>query len=111
MRFVLSIASGVLLVGAASAPVLSQTSDISGVVVTETGRPLANVQITLQGTRLGAVTDANGEFRVAGIAGVAGGEVTVRALRIGYQAPLQTVRLGATDVRIVMSEVAIRLDE
>jgi TonB-linked SusC/RagA family outer membrane protein len=48
------------------------------------GRPLANVQVSVVGTRLGALTNAEGRFTIAG---VPDGPQTVRALLIGY-APL-----------------------
>ena len=48
------------------------------------GRPLANVQVSTVGTRLGALTNAEGRFTIAG---VPDGAQAMRTLLIGY-APL-----------------------
>jgi hypothetical protein len=42
---------------------------ISGVVLDRNQAPLENAQGTVRGTRLGSQTDANGRFRIGGVAG------------------------------------------
>ena len=103
----LAIAAGLSL-----APRLAAAQDgvIAGTVVTEAGqRPLPGAQVTVIGQDgKGAVSDASGRFRIAG---VAGGEVTLSARMIGYRVATQTVRVGQTDVRFSMAERAVELDQ
>lgn len=58
------------------------TGKVSGLVSdASTGKPLAYVNIMIEGTTLGQATDENGEF---GIIGVPAGSWSVRASMIGY---------------------------
>ena len=81
--------------------------------VTETGsgRPLVSVQMTIEGTTLGALTDAQGRYSITN---VPAGDVRLLATRIGY-AQLQrtvSVRDGATvTADFQMTETAVLLDE
>jgi TonB-linked SusC/RagA family outer membrane protein len=43
------------------------TGTITGTVTTEAGEPLSGAQVTVQGTRLGTVTAANGRFVITGV--------------------------------------------
>ena len=52
------------------------------VVDKESGQPIVAAQVTVVGTSLGALTNNDGVFTITG---VAAGQVTVRAARIGYQ--------------------------
>src|SRR3954471_11003974 len=83
---------------------------IAGTVVTEAGsRPLGGAQVAVQDQAgKGAVTDANGRFRITG---VAGSQVVVNVRMIGYRAVTQTIRVGAQDLRFTMSERAVELDQ
>ena len=45
-----------------AAPPVAKTSTIQGRVTLQDGRPLPNIQVTLRGTALSAVTDAEGRF-------------------------------------------------
>jgi TonB-dependent SusC/RagA subfamily outer membrane receptor len=56
------------------------------------GRPLPDVALVVAGTRLGAVTNAAGEYRIGG---VPAGARTVTARRIGYQPASQAVTVAA----------------
>lgn len=72
---------GVLL----SAPEVAAqaTGRVTGIVTdSASGRPLADVQVAVTGTRLGAVTDAAGRFMLAN---VPSGAQSIDARRIGYQ--------------------------
>src|SRR5690348_3481336 len=72
-----------LLFGVAPRAAQAQTGTISGSVVDQgSQRALPNVQVVVQGQAgRGAVTDANGHFRIAGLAA---GTVTLEARLIGY---------------------------
>lgn len=56
-----------------------QTSLIRGTVTDETGVPLVGVNVVIQGTTIGAVTDANGEYQIE-----AGAESTLTFSFVGY---------------------------
>ena len=76
-----------LLAGAAllawAAPLAAQsTGAIAGVVTdAQTGRGLANVTVTVEGGRRGAVSDSAGRYRIRE---VRSGTYTLRAVLIGY---------------------------
>src|SRR5689334_25325936 len=68
--------------------------------VAETGsrRPLADVQITVNGTQLGAVTNANGDYTLAN---VPAGAATLSARRLGYtRRTAQTTVAPSTESRL-----------
>ena len=73
------------------------TGNVTGVVTdSATARPLGDVQIAIEGTRLGAVTDAAGRYMIVG---VPAGVRHVDARRIGFQpgsARNVTVTAGGT---------------
>jgi TonB-linked SusC/RagA family outer membrane protein len=82
---------------------------VSGTVVTQAGqRPLADAQVGIEGTTLGASTDASGHFRIANVPGDTA-RLTVR--HIGYQPTAMTVRVGAANVVIQMAERALELNQ
>lgn len=88
----------------------AQEGAISGTVVVEGAmRPLPGVQITVEGQAgKGAVSDANGRFRITG---VTGSSVTLSARLLGYVRATQVARVGASDVRLVMAERALELNQ
>jgi len=106
LLLVLALACPILLV--AQAP----TGTISGRVTdASVGRGLPDVQITVTGTRIGALTGPNGEYTLTG---VPTGPRTITVRRIGYQPATQAVQVvpGATataDVALGVS--AINLSE
>ncbi len=83
-------------VAAAATPAALRAQAVGAVAgrVTEaaTGRPLPDVQLVVTGTRLGAVTNAAGEYHIAG---VPAGARTVTARRIGFQPATQAVTVAA----------------
>jgi TonB-linked SusC/RagA family outer membrane protein len=101
----LAIALGVALAGAPAAA--QEAGTIAGVVVGAGGQPVASAQINVQGTSLGAATDASGQFRIAGLTGA---EATIEVRRIGYRMEQRTVRVGDTNLRIALSEQSVVLD-
>ena len=77
---------------AAAQPAAARAAVLTGAVVdSASGRPLPNVQVTVVGTTLGALTDEAGRYRVAG---VPAGPQTVRATRIGFAPQARTVTLA-----------------
>jgi outer membrane receptor protein involved in Fe transport len=75
------------------------------------GRGIPEVQVTITGTRLGGITNANGDFSIAA---VPTGARTVEARRIGYQPVARnvTVTAGDNDVgAIALNVSAVNLNE
>ncbi|HTG49132.1 MAG TPA: TonB-dependent receptor plug domain-containing protein, partial [Gemmatimonadales bacterium] len=93
---------------AAARPVAAQQDVVAGTVVdAHTGRALAGVQVVVEGTQLGALSDPNGAFRITGLSGTT---VQLRAIMVGYRPLTQTVRVGDTRVRLELTETAIELN-
>src|SRR2546423_988397 len=95
----------------AGRPVMAQTGIVSGRVTdARTGTPVTTAQVTISGTSLGAVVDAEGRFRVVG---VPAGSHEVRARSIGYQPAVAAVSVaadGSADVNLSMTESVPNLD-
>ncbi len=101
------------LLVAAAPPVYAQTGAVEGAVVDDdTGDSLPGVNIVVVGTSQGAATDADGRYRIEG---VAPGTYTLRASFIGYdEAVRQGVQVQAnqtTTVNFSMQQQATDLDE
>ena len=93
-RLILALVAGLICTVRLGAQV--PTGTISGRVVdAATQQPVADVAIVVEGTRRGAVSQADGSFVIVG---VPAGSQTVRARRIGFVAPVQvvTVTSGGT---------------
>jgi TonB-linked SusC/RagA family outer membrane protein len=107
---VLTVVGAVVCLAAAAPPLHAQEAGvIGGTVLTEgTLQPLAGVQVTVNGTELGALTDASGSFHITG---ASGGQVELHARRIGYRPATVTARVGQTDVRITMAARAVELNQ
>ena len=76
-----------------------------------TGAPLANVQIAIPGTTLGAITNASGTFTMAS---VPAGNQIARARLIGYQPvdkPIVVTAGATTTVTFALTVSALSLDE
>ena len=84
-----------------------QQDSISGVVVDARSRPLFGARVLVAGIER-ATSDAAGRFRLLTLRG---GEVTLEVTLIGYRPLTQTVRVGQTGLRLVLTEAAVRLDE
>ena len=80
----LSVCGIALAIAALTAsPAAAQTGKLTGVVTdAATGQPIEGVQVVLQGTGYGGLTQANGRFFIIAIPP---GTYTVTARRIGYQ--------------------------
>lgn len=91
---------------------MAQGGTITGKVVdSTTNAPIANVNVTVQGTRFGAMTGTDGSYTVTGVP--AGAQV-VRAARIGYRAKSATVTVangGRASADFAMAPVAAFLQQ
>ncbi len=103
---------GVLCATLLSPPAIARAQ--SGVVrgrVTEraTNTPLPSAQIIIEGTRLRALSDADGRFTVRGITA---GTLTIRVLRLGYQPITRVVRAtdGETTADFALEQAVKLLD-
>ncbi len=82
---------------------------VSGTVVDQgTQQPVADARVAVAGSARAATTDARGQFRLGGLTGQ---EVTLEVIRIGYRRLIQTVRVGALDLRLVLQPQVVNLDE
>lgn len=91
------------------AQLAAQQQSIAGTVVEATSRrPLIGVQIQLEGTDRGTVTDNRGRFIFVDVTGT---QATLRATMIGYRVLTQEVAVGRTDIVLTLSESAVTLDQ
>jgi TonB-linked SusC/RagA family outer membrane protein len=104
-----SPATAVALVIALSGVLRAQGGVVAGTVVAQgSQRPLAGVDIGIAGTPgRGAVTDGSGRFRLTDLPGAS---VVLSVRYLGYRPVTDTVRVGATDVRIELSERVVELN-
>ncbi|MDQ6769965.1 MAG: SusC/RagA family TonB-linked outer membrane protein [Gemmatimonadota bacterium] len=108
-----SFAAALTLVGLALAapPLMAQTGTLVGRVTdARSGAPITTAQITISGTSLTAMPDAEGRFRVTNIPP---GTHQVRARGIGYQPATATFTVapdGSADVNLSMNESVTALD-
>lgn len=106
----LFVAGGVGL--ATAAPVAAQTGAITGTITSaQTGEPLSAVQVSIEGTGLGTLTQANGRFLILR---VPEGTYTVNAILIGFASASTTVTVGAGESAVAdmrMEPQAISLSE
>jgi TonB-linked SusC/RagA family outer membrane protein len=101
--FVLLVA---LLAFAAGAD--AQEGTVAGTVVKAgTLTPVEGAQVQVQGTSIGAATDAAGRFRITGLSG---DQVTLEIRRVSFQRVTQSVRVGDLAVRVVLNEAPVELD-
>jgi TonB-linked SusC/RagA family outer membrane protein len=89
----------------------TQQGTIQGKVVDKaTNAPVANVQLTVEGTKRGAITDAEGQYQIRSIEA---GSYQIRAQRVGYAAETQSITLtagGTVTADFAMTQRAVSLD-
>ena len=99
------------LVTAASPASAQEMGRVTGVVrAADTQRPLSGAQVYIQGTRIGALTNADGRFLIIN---VPVGTHEVAVLLIGYSQGVTTVTVGAGQTAtadFLVSETAISLE-
>ncbi|MBC7791162.1 MAG: carboxypeptidase-like regulatory domain-containing protein, partial [Anaerolineae bacterium] len=112
-RFIVAAALGAVL-SAQAPPLAAQEAggSVQGTVIDgSTKQPLANAQVSIVGTRSGALTNSAGVYRIPG---VTAGQVEVRVRLIGYAPTTKsaTVSEGQTaDVDFSVSQSAISLTD
>ena len=92
-----------------AAPLTAQEGVIAGTVrraVTLT--PIEGARVEVEGTELSATTDAAGRFRITGISGTA---IRLQVRRLSFVPVAQAATVGATDIRILLAESPVKLDE
>ncbi len=104
-----------LLIGSLSAvPLAAQapTGTITGRVVdSTTQQPLSDVSVVVEGTRRGSVSGPDGTFTIGG---VPAGSQTVRARRVGFNAPPQILVVpvdGTVTTEFILDRRAVTLEE
>jgi len=99
-----------LAIGALGGPrsALAQGAIAGTVLNSQSLGPVAGVRVTVVGTALTATSDAKGRFRLDG---VSGGQVTLRAIGIGFRPVTLPARVGDLSIRILVNEAAINLGE
>jgi len=85
-----------------------QGAAVAGQVVDAHARPLNGARVSLVGATMERSTDVVGRFRLEP---VPAGEIRLRVVMIGYQPLEQSVRSGDLNIRIVLTEMAVNLDE
>lgn len=94
------------------AAVAQDTGRITGVVTAAgTMRPLDGAQVTIAGTGMGALTNAQGRYLILN---VPAGQHTVRVTTLGYSTVDQTTTVqagGTAEVSFTIEETALALDE
>jgi TonB-linked SusC/RagA family outer membrane protein len=86
---------------------LAQQIVAGSVVAAGSQEPISGARVSVVGTTLATQTDANGQFRVAGVTGTI---VTLEVRRIGYKLSRTPARVGADDNRIVLTNNPMSLE-
>ena len=98
----------IILMALTGTPLLGQQRTVAGIVVDDQGRPMPKVEIQVVGTAIGTVSAEDGRFLLTGLPGT---DVTLQARLMGYRAAGGTFRVGARDVRLIMSIAPMILNE
>jgi TonB-linked SusC/RagA family outer membrane protein len=109
MRWKLFV-SLLFLAASVAAAHAQDTGTIMGRIRDQAGAPLSGVQVTVEGTALGAVSDGQGTYRIAR---VPVGPAVVRVTRLGYASAQRTVTVEANGTAVVdftLNEGAIELE-
>jgi TonB-linked SusC/RagA family outer membrane protein len=109
-QLILAAAVGLLATVLRGSDALAQQGGVVAGTVVRSGTltPVEGAQIQVEGTQLGAITDAAGRFRIANVPGE---RARLQVRRISFTPVTQEVRVGGSDVRVVLGETSIRLDE
>ena len=106
------LSAALLVIVSATASAQATTGILRGTVTDAgTGTAMGEVQVSVVGTRLGTISDAQGRYTIAGIAT---GQVTVRAQRIGYAPQQHPITISAETPAALdfkMNVASLQLDE
>ena len=88
-----------LLSALLAAPLSAQTASVTGVVINgDTGEPLASVQVALEGTGRGEITNSEGRYLILN---VPAGETEMVVSLIGYREVRRTLSIGTGASEVV----------
>ena len=110
-RFFTALLSGTLIAASwlgRPAPLSAQTGVIAGTVVNAAGNPVSQAQVRAVGTNRATLSDVSGNFRLTGLSGE---QVRLEVRRIGFRPTTQDVAVGTMDVRIVLADQPMSLDQ
>lgn len=106
--FPLFLTLALLLLVSLPAAVSAQAQGrIAGQIIGPEEDALSGAQVSVEGTNLGALTDAEGRFEIRGIPG---DTVRLQVRLIGYATRTRRVAVGNTDVRIRLRQSAVELE-
>jgi len=110
-RAAMSVAAAGAAVALLVAPATAQqTGTIAGRVLSQTGQPLQEVVVTVQGSELSGLTNSEGRYLILG---VPAGEYTLNATYIGYGQGSQTATVaagGSAVVDFTLQQRAVQLE-
>jgi TonB-dependent SusC/RagA subfamily outer membrane receptor len=97
----------------APAPTRAQAGDSAGsvagrVVEALTNAPISDVQVFIEGTTVGTVTDAEGRFRITGITSP---RVTLAFRKLGFAPQTREVNAGDLSLAVSLREMAALMDQ
>jgi outer membrane receptor protein involved in Fe transport len=107
------VVAALIAITIAAVPVIAGTTGkLKGKVTNEKKEPLAGVNVRVEGQRVGAISDENGEYFIIG---VLGGTYAVRANLLGY-APFVADNVSippdfTTELNISMKSEAVQMEE
>ena len=107
MKVTKSLILSLLLAIVGFVPIVAQNRTVSGTVVDTMDEPLAGVTVMQVGTQNGGMTDLDGKFSLQ----VPAEAVELNFSYVGFKAQKVKVAPGENDIRIVMQEDAVMLDE
>ena len=112
--FLSLLVTGLFVAGTAglvtAAPAAAQTGAITGTITSaQTGEPLSAAQVSIEGTGLGTLTQANGKFLILR---VPAGTYTVNAILIGFASSSTTVTVSdgesaVADIRLAPQAISL----
>ena len=107
-RIIARTLGGAVLMAWGGAVQAQQGGVIAGTVVdAKSGLPLPDAQVIVVGTTGGVRSGTRGDFRLTNVSGTS---VRLRVTRIGYQVMATDARVGETNLRIELAELAVKLD-
>jgi TonB-linked SusC/RagA family outer membrane protein len=86
-----------------------QTRTVTGTVLSAaTLTPVQGADVRVQGAAAGVLTDVSGRFRLTNLPSE---DVSLLVRRLRYQPFTQVVRAGTSDVRVLLTEATVQLDQ